>query len=97
MTEKGAEDTGAGESSQSKRYDKRIEGWLRGLQDQAEERAPEVLDDLASTAKNVARYLEEQAEKARKKHEPEAAAKEPEPQEKPAGEPAAIERPAPNE
>jgi hypothetical protein len=95
MTDKDAEDARAAESSQSKRYDKRIEGWLRGLQDEAEQRAPEVLDELASTAKNVASYLEGQAEKARKKQEPKAAAEEP--QEGPADDPAAIERPTPNE
>jgi hypothetical protein len=77
VTDSEPEDRETGQPSGPKRYDKRIEEWVRGLQEGAEQRAPEVLDDLASTAKNVARYLEEQAEKARRKRGPQQAVEKP--------------------
>jgi hypothetical protein len=77
MTDSEPEDRETGQPSRPKRYDKRIEEWVRNLQEGAEQKAPEVLDDLASTAKNVARYLEEQAEKARRKRQPPEAVEKP--------------------
>jgi hypothetical protein len=77
MTDSEPEDRETGPRSGPKRYDKRIEEWVRGLQDEAQQRAPEVLDDLASTAKNVAHYLEEQAAKARRKRGPQGAVEKP--------------------
>jgi hypothetical protein len=66
MTDTGAQDTGE-EQPRGKRYDQRIEEWVRGLQEEAEGRAPEVLSGLAATAKDVARFLEEKAEQARRR------------------------------
>ena len=48
------EDAGAEDASRPQRFDKRIEEWILGLRDQAEEHTPEVLDGLAATAKSVA-------------------------------------------
>jgi hypothetical protein len=67
MTDTGAQDTGGEEQPRGKRYDERIEEWVRGLQEGAEERAPEVLSGLAATAKDVARFLEDKAEQARRR------------------------------
>ena len=67
MTDTPPEDRDSEQPSRGKRYDQRIEEWVRGLQDEAEERAPEVLSGLAATAKDVARFLEDKAEQARRR------------------------------
>ena len=87
MTDAGSDNTGAQDTAQPmrapsraraiERYDKRIEGWILGLKDEAEQRAPEVLSELAATARSVGQYLEDMAEQVRKKREKEAAAPEP--------------------
>jgi hypothetical protein len=67
MTDSAPEDRDSEQPPRAKRYDQRIEEWVRGLQDEAEERAPEVLSGLAATAKDVARFLEDKAEQSRRK------------------------------
>ncbi len=61
------EDAGAEDASRPQRFDKRIEEWILGLRDQAEEHTPEVLDGLAATAKSVAKYLDDMAVQVRQK------------------------------
>jgi hypothetical protein len=64
------EDTGDASAEQPerpKRFDKRVEEWLLGLQDEAKQAAPQVLDELSATAKSVAQYLDDLADKARRK------------------------------
>ena len=63
----GDEDAGAEDASRPQRFDKRIEEWILGLRDQAEEHTPEVLDGLAATAKSVAKYLDDMAAQVRQK------------------------------
>ena len=57
----------AEDASRPQRFDKRIEEWILGLRDQAEEHTPEVLDGLAATAKSVAKYLDDMAVQVRQK------------------------------
>ena len=63
----GAEDANAEDLSPPQRFDKRIEKWILGLRDQADEHTPEVLDGLAATAKSVATYLDDMAAQVRQK------------------------------
>ena len=61
------------QESRLKRYDQRIEEWLTSLKDGAEQRSPEVLNALATKAKDVGDYLDKLADKARSRNEPSAA------------------------
>jgi hypothetical protein len=68
-----ANDTEA-ENGSRQHYRKRIEQWAFALRDGAEQHAPpEVLRRLAATAKNVARYLDGMAARARVKQAKEEA------------------------
>jgi hypothetical protein len=72
-----AEGTGAETGSRLRRYRKRFEEFAISIRDGAEQHAPpEVPTGLAATAKNVAQYLDDLAERARvKQAELEAAPK----------------------
>jgi hypothetical protein len=60
--------TGTGRGSRLERYRHRIEEWASALRDEAEQHAPtEVLSGLATTARDVAGYLDGMAERARVK------------------------------
>jgi hypothetical protein len=62
------EGTGAEPGSRVQRYRKRLEELAFSIRDGAEQHAPpEVLTGLAAAAKNVARYLDDMAERARVK------------------------------
>jgi hypothetical protein len=50
---------------------KRVEDWLSSLKDEAEQRAPDVLSAVASTAKDVAGFLEGMADQFRAKQDKE--------------------------
>jgi hypothetical protein len=74
----GAEATGAEPGSRFQRYRERIEELAFAIRNGAERHAPpEVLTGLAATAKNVAQYLDDMAERARVKQAKEEAAPEP--------------------
>jgi hypothetical protein len=76
------EGTGAQPGSRLQRYRKRIEELAISIRDGAEQHAPpEVLTGLAATAKNLAQYLDDMAERARVKQAQLEAA--PEPAERP--------------
>jgi hypothetical protein len=69
-----AEDSGAEQGSRLQQYRKRVEGWAFALRDGAEQHAPpEVLSGLATTARNVAHYLDSMAARARVKQAKEEA------------------------
>jgi hypothetical protein len=73
-----AEGTGAEPGSRLQRYRTRIEELAFSIRDGAEQHAPpEVLTGLAAAAKNVARYLDDMAERARVKQAELEAAPEP--------------------
>jgi hypothetical protein len=73
-----AEGTGAEPGSRLQRYRKRIGELAMSIRDGAEQHAPpEVLAGLASTAKDVAQYLDDMAERARVKQAELEAAPEP--------------------
>jgi hypothetical protein len=64
--ERPGKDAVTGQGKRLEQYRKRIEEWASGLRDGAEQHAPpEVLSGLATTARNVARYLDGMAERAR--------------------------------
>jgi len=66
--DRGTEEAGAEAGSRLQRYRERAEEWAVALRDGAEQHAPpEVLSGLAKTARDVARYLEGMAERARAK------------------------------
>ena len=70
-------DTVTGQGSRLEQYRKRIEEWASALRDGAEQHAPpEVLSGLATTARNVARYFNGMAERARMKQAQERAVSE---------------------
>jgi hypothetical protein len=72
------EGTGAEPGSRVQRYRKRLEELAFSIRDGAEQHAPpEVLTGLAAAAKNVARYLDDMAERARVKQAELEAAPEP--------------------
>jgi hypothetical protein len=72
------EGTGAQPGSRLQRYRKRIEELAISIRDGAEQHAPpEVLSGLAATAKNLAQYLDDMAERARVKQAQLEAAPEP--------------------
>jgi hypothetical protein len=59
-------DAETGQGSRLELYRNRIEEWASALRDGAEQHAPpEVLSGLATTARNVARYLDGMAERVR--------------------------------
>jgi hypothetical protein len=73
------EGAGAQPGSRLQRYRKRIEELAFSIRDGAEQHAPpEVLTGLATTAKHVAQYLDDMAERARVKQAELEAAPEPE-------------------
>jgi hypothetical protein len=81
-----------GQGSRLEQYRNRIEEWASAVRDGAEQHAPpEVLSGLAATARNVARYLDGMAERARVKQANEEAVSEPADQ---VPEPEQAERPS---
>ena len=80
------------QGSRLEQYRNRIEEWASAVRDGAEQHAPpEVLSGLAATARNVARYLDGMAERARVKQANEEAVAEPADQ---VPEPEQAERPS---
>jgi uncharacterized protein (DUF3084 family) len=53
--------------SRLQQYEKRVEEWLDNVKEDIEREAPEVLDKLASTAKDIAQRLDDMANGARQK------------------------------
>jgi hypothetical protein len=76
--ERPGKDTMTGQGSRLEQNRNRIEEWASALRVGAEQHAPpEVLSGLATTARNVARYLDGMAERARVKQAKEEAVPKP--------------------
>jgi len=69
MTETGPEHTEGDQPSRLKRYEKAIEDWFKGIQDDVERATPEMLEELAKEAKGIGQRLDDMAANARRKRE----------------------------